>query len=114
MPIPLDEVRKYLRYEPEGRLVWRQPPKWQHYIKGDDAGWISAEGVRVLRWPGGGGMVYAHRLVWYMHTGEWPGLRRLRFKDGNKLNIRFENLEPAARSKRGNAPSRGGAGVSGC
>lgn len=99
----LHELKCQLRYLPEGALVWENPPRCHSYLRGREAGWISCEGVRVLRLPGKQTrMVYAHKVVWFLCTGEWLDRPRLRFKDGDKRNIRFENLEKAARkvSKR--------------
>ena len=31
-------------------------------------------------------------VIWCMETGEWPNGKGLRFRDGNHLNTRFENL----------------------
>lgn len=102
MSLNLHVLRFQLRYDPAGRLVWENPPKHHAYLRGRDAGWFSREGVRILRLPSKDGhrMVYAHKVVWFLCTGEWLERPRLRFKDGDKRNIRFENLEKAAQKRR--------------
>jgi hypothetical protein len=100
MVLPLETVNQYFKYRPEdGALLWRIPPKYHWYLKGDPAGWISPEGVRILRWPEVGGMTYVHRVVWYMHREEYPHRIRLRFVNGDVLDTRIENLELAAKPR---------------
>ncbi|KAA6351240.1 hypothetical protein EZS27_001386 [termite gut metagenome] len=35
---------------------------------------------------------FKHRVVWKQHNGEIPDRHKIRFKDGNKLNLCIENL----------------------
>ncbi|KAA6337104.1 hypothetical protein EZS27_014786 [termite gut metagenome] len=35
---------------------------------------------------------YKHKLLWRQHNGKIPPGQNIKFKDGNKLNIRIENL----------------------
>lgn len=98
-----DQVRTLLAYDPEtGVLTWRQPMKFGQIPAGSVAGHVGLNGYRVVNinrtlYP-------AHRLIWLMVTGIWPG-GDLDHADGQRANNRWSNLREVTRSQN-NANSR--------
>jgi hypothetical protein len=85
-----NEIREALDYNPaSGLFVWKINPA-KNVKAGSIAGGASdGRGYRYIRLNG---VEFTDsRLAWFYMTGEWPE-RRVRFKDGNPNNCRFENL----------------------
>lgn len=85
-----DQVRSALDYNPAtGQFVWKISPaknvksgtKAGGNGKGKGYSYIRLDGVEVTE----------PRMAWFYMTGEWPD-RRVRFKNGDKNDCRFENL----------------------
>jgi hypothetical protein len=86
-----------------GSLIWKVRPREHFKTK---QGW-NATNTRCAGLPAGvvrddgyvmakisGKIVGVHRIVWVLHTGEWPS-ELIDHKDGNPGNNRIENLRPA-------------------
>jgi len=85
-----DQVRSALDYNPAtGQFMWKISPA-KNVKSGTKAGGNSkGNGYSYLRLDGA--EVTESRLAWFYMTGEWPD-RRVRFKNGDKNDCRFENL----------------------
>lgn len=113
--LPSPEVlRQLLRYEPDtGRLFWLPRPKHlfagksvvgRHSAAHNQAAWNARyAGKQAFTTAGSDGYLYghinkisvaAHRVIWAMMTGEWPG-DEIDHRDTNRANNRFQNLRPA-------------------
>ena len=93
-PSPIPEIaRDLLEYDPEtGRLWWKENRN-RTDITGSEAGWVDNNRRRLEI----GEKVYlAHRVAYFLHTGEQPP-EFLDHKDGDSLNNRASNLRPATR-----------------
>ena len=84
------QVRDALDYNPAtGEFMWKISPA-KNVKSGTRAGGFSnTNGYRYIRVLGE--EVTESRLAWFYITGEWPE-RRVRFKNGNTQDCRFENL----------------------
>jgi len=84
------QVRDALDYNPAtGEFVWKISPA-KNVKSGTRAGGYSkSNSYRYIRLFGE--EVTESRLAWFYMTGEWPK-RRVRFKNGNLDDCRFENL----------------------
>lgn len=88
----LEDAFKYSK----GKLYWKYSPKYDVFV-GAEAGSLRSDGyweiclenIRYLR----------HRVIYYLHTGEWPKL--IDHKDRDINNDKFENLRAASRSLNG-------------
>jgi len=85
-----DQVRSALDYNPiTGAFMWKISPA-KNVKVGSIAGGINdSRGYRYIRLDGC--EVTDARLAWFYMTGGWPE-RRVRFKNGNPRDCRFENL----------------------
>lgn len=97
MSISIDKFHEYLKYDPDtGVFTWIKKSS-KNVMAGSIAGTVKT--TRTTK--GGLSMRYryikldgdypAARLAWAMHYGEWPQ-SRVRFIDGDGLNLRIENL----------------------
>jgi HNH endonuclease len=99
-------LHQLLRYDAEaGKLYWRaRTPAmftdghntaiqncrtWNTKNAGNEAGTINDQGYRII-------MIHrqryrAHRIIWAMHTGEWP-VGEIDHESGDRSDSRFENL----------------------
>ena len=104
---PLEEVRKYLDYDPEtGLFNWIQSP-CNGIKEGQPAGCVSLSGYKVIRFNS---FLYrANRLAWFWMTGNDPGNSLVDHKDRDRSNDKFSNLRLAQRSQ--NNTNRSGAGI---
>lgn len=88
----------YLEYKPRlGILLWKQKPsKHARKKKGDVAGYRMTSGYVYIRFNGRHEM--AHRVAWYLKTGEWPD-RDIDHKNHKKDDNRWCNLRLATDSQ---------------
>jgi hypothetical protein len=76
-----------------GRLLW-WPERVAKNVKWlDEAGCIKSHGYRGVRINGK--LYRAHRIIWAMHTGQWPE-DELDHINGDRLDNRLENLRPVS------------------
>lgn len=97
MSISIEKLREYLSYDPDtGVFKWIKKSA-KNVMAGSIAGTVKTvrankEGLSVrYRYIKLDGEHAAARLAWVMHYGEWPQ-SRLRFADGDTLNLKIENL----------------------
>lgn len=87
---PLTGLEQVLSYEPETGLL-----RWKVHIyrikkPGDVAGGLNNKGYMEVRYNG---ITYmAHRVCWYLYTGQELGDVHIDHKDGNRANNRIDNL----------------------
>lgn len=84
-----ERVREAVDYNPAtGEFVWKV--RGRNMWPGAPAGGANGgNGYRTVTIDGE--ELSAARLAFFYMTGEWPD-RRVRFKDGDKANLRFDNL----------------------
>ena len=90
--ITFEEVNKVLRYdEASGKLYWKIRTSNRINI-GDEAGRLNSSGYAVI------GLrtktYYAHRLAWFLSTGNWPE-NQIDHINGERADNRFVNLRQA-------------------
>jgi hypothetical protein len=92
LPIPLtrEELHERFYLDDDGNLRNRISTHYKMKV-GDIAGCVHHEGYRRVRLKGK--QYVAHRIVYFMHTGEQPEM--LDHVNGDKLDNRIENLRPA-------------------
>lgn len=86
-----EQIRSVLDYNPAtGEFRWKVRPA-RNVKVGDVAGSFNGtkNGYRYIRLNKED--ITESRLAWFYMTGEWPE-RRVRFKNGDKTDCRFENL----------------------
>ncbi len=92
--IPVEQLKEFLRYEPEtGDFFWLKH-KYQPKLIGKKAG----SGTKAGYWAIAinNRKVLAHRLAWLYMTGKWP-LKHIDHIDGQKRNNAFCNLREVDR-----------------
>lgn len=90
-PPSQERVRELFNYEPStGELTWKRSSG--RAKAGDPAGNISTNpnGKEYRQVNFDRRTHYAQEIAWLHETGSWPA--KLGFRDGNTLNVRFDNL----------------------
>lgn len=102
---PLEFLQECFSYFPKtGQLIWNVRP--QSHFKSDrytraansryaglDVGTVSRDGHLAVKL--GPRLMYVHRIIWKLMTGEDPGAFEVDHKDTDKLNNRWQNLRLA-------------------
>ena len=98
MSVSVEKLREYLNYDPDtGVFTWIKKSS-KNVMAGSIAGTVKTtrmtkDGLRMrYRYIKLDGEYPAARLAWAMHYGEWPQ-SRVRYIDGDSLNLRIDNLE---------------------
>lgn len=96
--ITVDEVRELFEYDlTDGHLRWKASR--QKVNKGQIAGYVSkSDGYRYVCFNGHDFL--AHRLIWFIVTGQWPKCQIDHF-DRDRSNNRWTNLREATNSQGG-------------
>jgi len=69
-PMPVEDLRRLLSYNPEtGGFRWLVSPGYRT-AAGSIAGTVASNGYVVIKIRGQ--LYKAHRIAWYISTGEWP------------------------------------------
>jgi hypothetical protein len=85
-----EQIRSALDYNPAtGVFLWKISPTKNVKVGARAGGLSESNNYRYVRLNGT--EVTESRLAWFYMTGNWPE-RRVRFKNGNKSDCRFENL----------------------
>lgn len=87
---PLEELREEYEYEPETGLFRFKRPRGG-VVVGSVAGAHLQSGYIILRWESKR-RIYAHRVAWYMSTGQDPLDSHIDHIDRNRKNNRLNNL----------------------
>lgn len=119
---PLKELNEMLSYNPDtGEFFWKERPRHHFYQDDQHVRWNK---VHAFRQAGGvkkkGYLVItihrsaykAHRLAWYMHTGEHPDLPLDHINhnrsDNRIINIRVASFSANAKNKSINCRNKSG------
>jgi hypothetical protein len=103
-----EEVSRVLRIE-DGDLVWMTSKGGVHF--GRRVTRLNRHGYVAIRIHGND--LVAHRVIWFLHHGEWPN-GHLDHIDLDKTNNRIENLRLATHSQnQGNTRVRNRTGFKG-
>jgi hypothetical protein len=95
--ISQEELKKYLRYEPEtGLFFWRE---YKTFVPGSAAGRVGDKGYVVISLNGCD--YRAHRLAWVMVNGEIPEGMHIDHINGVKADNPIANLRLATNSQNG-------------
>ena len=90
---PLAGLEKVLRYDANTGLLYWTVSVLTFIQPGRLAGTLSSSGYIVIRFDRT--PYQAHRIAWYLHTGEDPGTFQIDHLDNNKANNKIDNLRLA-------------------
>ena len=103
---PLEELRARFDYDPETGVLTRAESRTNMHLVGKPAGWLTSKGYIEVKI--GKRCCKAHRVIWYLVTGEDPLDHDIDHKDQCPSNNKFSNLRKATRSQnRSNHSQRG-------
>lgn len=91
--LPLAGLEDVLRYDAETGLLYWTVHIYRIKKPGDLAGHMNKRGYIEVRYNRK--TYQAHRLAWYLHTGEDPGVMQVEHKDNNGTNNKASNLRLA-------------------
>ena len=98
---PLEALQKVFVYHPDtGHLIYIGPQNC-NARKGQVAGTVEKAGYRVVSFKRC--KYKAHRIAWFLHTGEDPGDLDIDHIDGCRTNNRFDNLRLVTRYENNKA-----------
>ena len=105
-----DDLRKIIHYNPDtGALTWINSRR--RVAAGSPAGSPQSNGYISITIDGH--RYQAHRLAWYLMTGEWPETG-IDHRDTDVANNRWDNLRLATHQQNGwNQPGRAASGYKG-
>lgn len=112
-PLPsIEELNQSFRYDAEaGRLFWRddRPKPSPHGKYGTGEAFLQRlpSGYLQGAFGGNGRKLYAHRVAWALHYGQWPQ-DEIDHINGDPADNRIANLRQASRTQ--NAANRGAKG----
>lgn len=104
--LEISRLKDVLRYDSNGSLVWlpREGSKtFNSRFAGKVAGNVNCQGYLQVQIDGKNYL--AHRLVWFLHKGEWPEI--VDHLNGNRTDNRFENLTSVSSLHNGRNQCRG-------
>lgn len=86
MRLPVEQIQKLLRYDPETGVLLRFP-HWKPVS-------LRAKGAAYATLELGGARYAARRVVWALMTGEWPPAKNhtIRVRNGDPFDLRWNNL----------------------
>lgn len=104
-----DRIKEYLDYDQEtGIIKWKKPPPRKGFLLNQPAGAIRPDGYITIKFEGTSYL--AHRLAWFIKTGEWP-TKIIDHFDRNRSNNKWQNLRLASNIQ--NCKNRNNANVVG-
>lgn len=80
----------------DGKLFWKVSPKYD-IPAGSEAGCLTTGGYTEVGYAGK--HYLRHRIIYFMHTGDWPKL--IDHVDTNPSNDHIDNLRPSNKSLNG-------------
>lgn len=104
--IDLEDARRIFKYDGATGKITNRITRSANARVGEESGTIDRNGYRVINVAGR--LYRAHRLAWFMVTGEWPK-NSLDHISGDVSDNRMSNLREATKSENGrNSRSRRG------
>jgi acyl-CoA-binding protein len=86
-----------------GKLIWKQAPKHNSQVLGEEAGWLRKDGYRAVKV--GGKELLSHRAVWIWNYGCIPTGKEIdhinhQVSDNRLLNLRLVTHDGNCRNRR--------------
>ncbi len=91
-----EEAHRLFRYDPDTGKLYNRLTRSSGSLIGEEAGTFHGNGYRRVTVRKRDYL--AHRVIWLMHTGDWPE-DQIDHKDLDKANNRLENLRPCTTSE---------------